>query len=218
VREWQQAAKRGQGMARSRVRLRILMSLGLCALLTASGCRLGGLVGTEIEVRGGQRSLEEQVLGAYEHVGEEVYLLAGVRSVDPATGEPTPPPPMTDSERSALEARQRMEFNRDDVEQFKQQHYIGEGNDGLLAFFPDRMEQLVRDDPDRHELVRAIVEEENADRLTIMERIVRTNPDLRGEDGLSAVRRILASRYRRESEPGAMVQMPDGTWAAKEGG
>lgn len=192
--------------------------LALSFLVAPSGCNLGGLVGTRIEVRGGQRSLEEQVLGAYEHVGEEVYLLAGVRSVDPATGEPTPPPPMTESEQRALEARRRMEFNRDDIEPFKQEGYVGEGNDGLLAFFPEPMEQLAAENPDGHELVRAVVEEENEDRLTIMERIVRTNPDLRGEQGMETVRRILAARYRRESAPGVMVQMPDGTWTAKEGG
>ncbi|MFO7958579.1 MAG: DUF1318 domain-containing protein [Candidatus Brocadiia bacterium] len=199
-----------------RISFRALLALGVLAI--SPGCNLGGLVGTEIEVRGGQRSLEEQVLGAYEHVGEEVYLLAGVRSVDPATGEPTPPPPMTESEQRALEARRRMEFNRDDIEQFKQEGYVGEGNDGLLAFLPERMEQLAAEDPDRHELVRAIVEEENEDRITIMRRIVRTNPDLRGEQGMETVRRILATRYRRESAPGVMVQAPDGTWTAKEGG
>ncbi len=199
------------------VRLGLPALAGFCALL-ATGCGPGGLIGTDIRVRGAQRSLEEQVLGAYDHVGEEVYLLAGVRAVDPVTGEPSPPPPMTESERRALAARRRMEFNRDDIRQFRREGLVGERNDGLLELFAPGMEELARDDPDRHELVVAVVEEENADRLVVMERIVRTNPDLRGQEGMEAVRRILASRYRREAEPGAMVQEPDGSWTVKEGG
>ncbi|MHC4592981.1 MAG: YdbL family probable chaperone protein, partial [Planctomycetota bacterium] len=150
-------------------------------LLLACGCNvLEGLVGTEIAVKGGQRSLEEQVLGSFEHIGEEVYLLAGVRAVDPVSGVPTPPRPMTPSEQRALAARRRMEFNRDDVLAFKAEGYVGEGNDGLLAQFDERLQDLKAADPRRFELVREIVAEENEDRLIVMQRIVDTSPALHG--------------------------------------
>jgi hypothetical protein len=190
----------------------------LCAaaLLTAGGCSwFGGLVGTQIEVKGGQRSLEEQVLGAFDQVGQEVYVLAGVRSVDPISGAPEPPPPMTESESRALSARRRMEYNRDDVLSFKRQGVAGEANDGLLATFPDAMEKLKAADPRRYSLVTDVVREENEDRAVVMQRIVDTNPELSGEQGLAQVRSILADRYRQESEPGMKVQLPDGTWTTK---
>ena len=115
----------------------------LTAALLAGGCSwLGGLVGTQVEVKGSQRSLEEQVMGAFDQVGQEVYVLAGVRSVDPVSGAPKAPPPMTESESRALAARRRMEFNRDDVLSFKRQAVAGESSDGLLVTFPDAMDRL----------------------------------------------------------------------------
>ncbi len=185
------------------------------ALIALAGCNIAGLVGTEIEIRGARRSLQEQVLGSYQQIGEEVYLLAGVRSVDPLTGAPSPPPPMTASQERALAARRRMEFNRDDVLAFQRERLVGEGRDGLPAVFEGEVAELQEADPRRAALVRAVVAEENADRLTIMRRIVRTTPELRGEEGLEAVRRILAARYAQEAEPGMLVQRADGTWVAK---
>ncbi len=189
-------------------------------LLTATGCGgLGGLVGTRIRVKGAYPSLEEQVLGAWERTGQEVLLLAGVRSVDPMTGRPQPPSPMTESERQALQARRRMEFNRDDIARFRQAGHVGEGRDGMLVPLEEQVEQLRDDDQRLYDLVRALTDEENQDRLTVMERIVRTNPDLQGEEGLETVRQILAARHRQEAEAGTRIQMPDGRWTVKgEGG
>jgi len=192
-----------------------LRALLAVAVLTAAGCSwLGGMVGTQIRV-GERRSLEEQVLGAFDQVADEVYVLAGVRSVDPISGAPTAPPPMTQSEARALAAGRRMEFNRDDVLAFKREGLVGEGNDALLTAFPDAMARLATEDPRRHALVQEVVREENEDRRTIMQRIVDTNPDLIGAEGLDQVRRILAARYRQEAEPGTMVQLPDGSWIAR---
>jgi len=203
----------------------IRLSHALCRAVPAAlvlalgGCSgLGGLVGTQIEVEAGQRSLEEQVLGSYEHLGEEVYVMAGVRAIDPISGNPSPPRPMTESEARALAARRRMEFNRDDVLRFRGEGYVGEGNDGLLMAFEDELARLEENDPRRARLVREVVQEENEDRLVVMRRIVDTNPDLRGPEGMAVVGRILAARQRDEADKGVRLQLPDGTWAVKGGG
>ena len=188
----------------------------LTAALLAGGCSwLGGLVGTQVEVKGSQRSLEEQVMGAFDQVGQEVYVLAGVRSVDPVSGAPKAPPPMTESESRALAARRRMEFNRDDVLSFKRQVVAGESSDGLLVTFPDAMDRLKAADPRRYNLVTDVVREENEDRAVVMQRIADTNPALAGDRGLAQVRSILAARYRQDAEPGMRVQLPDGAWTTK---
>jgi hypothetical protein len=198
--------------------LRALRAAPGGALLLVCGCGIwGGLVGTEIKIEGGQRTLEEQVLGAFDHLGDEVYVLAGVRAIDPVTGAPTAPPPMTRSEARALDARRRMEFNRDDVREFLRLAYVGEGNDGFLVIFEDELQDLRASDPRRSSLVEAVVAEENEDRLLIMQRIVDTNPGLTGEEGLRQVGRILAARHRQDAEPGMKVQLPSGAWAARQG-
>jgi len=186
-------------------------------LLLTTGCGLvGGLVRTQIEIKSGQRTLEEQILGAYDQLGEEVYQLAGVRAVDPISGLPTPPPPMTRSEAEALDARRRMEFNRDDVSAFRVAGYVGEGNDGMLVVMRAQAEKLRESDPRLLALVEGVVQEENEDRMTTMQRIVDTNPDLKGEEGLLTVRRILAARQRQDADSGTMIQLPDGTWTTAQ--
>lgn len=189
-----------------------LWCTGGCALLG-----LEGLVATRITVKSARQSLKEQVLGAYDELGEEVYALAGVRSVDPLTGEPEPPPVMTESQRLALAARRSMEFNRDDVLRFKRLGYVGEGADGFLVVLEDETETLQRDNPWLSELVRDVVAEENEDRRRIASRIIETTLELQGEEGPEMVQAILAEKHRQEAEPGMKLQLPDGTWVTKGG-
>ena len=194
-------------MTRKRARLRWLTA---ALLLLLAGCNgLGGIVGTRIEVEGGQRTIEEQVLGSFEHIGEEVYVLAGVRAVDPASGRPSAPRPMTASEQRGLAARRRMEFNLDDVRRFLREGWVGEGNDGLPVVLQEPA------DARQAALVRDVTEEERTDRTAVMRRIVDTTPGLTGEDGMATVGRVLAARFRQEAEAGMRVQSPDGTWTTK---
>jgi len=186
------------------------------ALLALAGCGLfSGLVGTEIVVKGRHRSLREQVLGSFDMLEEEVYELAGVRSIDPVTGAPKAPPQMTESKRQALAARQSMEFNRDDVLHFERAGYVGEGNNGLPVFFEDQKRTLKAQDSRLFKLVLEVCAEEARDRQVIMRRIVETNPELEGKQGLEAVRRILAEKFRQQAEPGTRIQLPDGRWVLK---
>lgn len=199
------------------MRDRLLIRISVLFLLVLSGCRggLGGLVATRIVVRGRGESLRSQVLGSYERMGGEVYMLAGVRSVDPVTGEVTPAPEMTDSQERALSARRRMEFNRDDVRWFKREQFVGESFDGRLVFLPGPDERLARRDPWLHRLIQEVVREENEDRGILVNRIVTTNPELEGESGAKTVWRIFAEKYRQEAESGMMVQTEDGAWVRK---
>jgi uncharacterized protein YdbL (DUF1318 family) len=188
-------------------------------LLLATGCAwlgLDRLVATKIVVKGSKRTLREQVLGAYGELEEEVYVLASVRSIDPVSGKPSPPPKMTESRRSALDARRSMEFNRDDVFQFKREGYVGEAASGLLVIMPDAKVRLEKDDPWLFVLVRDVVAEENADRRNVMKRIIEITPELQGEGGMDTLKMILAEKHRQEAEPGMKIQSPDGKWVTKQ--
>ena len=192
----------------------IVAAAGLA--LMANGCAwITKLVSTEIVVVSSTRSLRQQVLGVYDQVGEEVYSLAGVRAVDPVTGQATAPPPMTESERRVLAARRRMEFNRDDVHTFMQRQYVGEANTGTLEFFEDHKARLEADDPWLYALIAEIVAQENEDREAILQRIMAVTPQLAGENGEQDARAILADRYRMEAQPGTRVQLSNGDWQTK---
>ena len=58
----------------------------------------------------------------------------------------------------ALRAMQRREFNRDDIQGFKQTLCAGEGNDGYLKFFDN---ERTKTDAQFKEFAEAIIAEEN---------------------------------------------------------
>ena len=72
-------------------------------------------------------------MGSYEELGNDVLLLASVRSIDeevklkPATEIPK-------GKLNALRVMQRQEFNQDDIQDLKNPKVDGEGNDRLLKF------------------------------------------------------------------------------------
>jgi len=185
-------------------------------LLWLAGCGwLTGLVGTKVIVRSSARSLQDQVLGAYDQVAEEVMVLASVRSVDPLTGEVKAAPAMSPSEARAVAARQSMEFHRDDILAFKREGFVGEGNDATLVFFPQEQERLRREDPWLFSLVEDLTRQENEDRHAVALRILEITPSLSGEEGMTSLRGILANKYRTEAEPGTRIQDDTGNWTAK---
>ena len=116
-------------------------------------------------------ALENQILGSYEELGNDVLLLASVRSVD-EEGKLKPVIEVPKGKRLALKAMQRQEFNRDDILEFKSTLCVGEGNDGLLKYFEN--ERTLKDF-DCKKFVVAVLKEENENRLTILDRIVATN-------------------------------------------
>ncbi len=173
-----------------------------------SGC--SSLVGVDVTVVDQKTALENQILGSYEELGNEMLLLASVRSVDEdgklKTVAEIPPGKM-----EAIRAMQRQEFNRDDIQSFKQSGIAGEGNEGLLVFFETEKTQS---DPKFKTFAQTIMEEENADRLAILKRTVATNEAFSDGD-LPKVQRIFASLNRDNANPGEKIQLEDGRWIVK---
>ena len=155
-------------------------------------------------------ALENQILGSYEELGNEVLLLASVRSVD-EEGKLKPVIEVPKGKRKALRAMQRQEFNRDDIREFKNTLCAGEGYDGLLKYFEN--ERTLKD-PDYKKFVVAILQEENEDRLTILQRIVATNENFSEKD-LPKVQKISASLNRDNAHTGEKIQSDDGAWSTK---
>jgi hypothetical protein len=109
--------------------------------------------GFECHHRGSKTALENQILGIYEELGNDVLLLASVRSIDeevklkPATEIPK-------GKLNALRVMQRQDFKNPQV--------AGEGNDGLLKFFET---ERTKTDAGFKEFSSAIIAEENEDRI-----------------------------------------------------
>ena len=63
--------------------------------------------------------------------------------------------------------------------------------------------------------VKNLVEEENADREIVMQRVIETNEKLSDKD-LPRVRKMFASLNRDKARPGHMIQLENGEWVKKE--
>jgi hypothetical protein len=188
--------------------LKNLISATLVALILA-GCTKK-LVDVNVTIVDQKTALENQILGSYEELGNEVLLLASVRSVD-EEGKLKPTIEIPKGKLLALRALQRQEFNRDDIQEFKKSLVAGEGNDGFLKFFENERTQT---DTEFKTFSQAIIAEENEDRLIVLQRIVATNENFTEQD-LSKVQKISASLNRDNAKPGEKIQLENGDWSSQ---
>ena len=179
----------------------------LLAILLALGACAEKLVDVNVTIVDQKTALENQILGSYEELGNDVLLLASVRSVD-EEGKLKPATEIPKGKLNALRSMQRQEFNRDDIQEFKKSQVAGEGNDGLLKFFET---ERTKTDAKFKQFASAIIAEENEDRLVILKRIVATNENFTDKD-LPKVQKIAASLNRDNAKPGEKIQLEDGSW------
>jgi uncharacterized protein YdbL (DUF1318 family) len=185
---------------------RTLRNLILSVLCGLPGCG-GPLVG--VTVVDERTALENQVLGTYEELNQEVLLVASVRYIDPK-GKLKPTPEIPPGKKKVIRAIQRASFNKDDIDRLKEEAILGENNEGGLTL-------LAQDkvDPKQQAFVNNLVQEENADREIIMRRVIETNEKLSEKD-LPRVRKMFATLNRDKAREGDMIQSENGKWVKKE--
>ncbi len=161
----------------------------------------------EVKFTGEKTALENQILGTYSQVKEDVWMVASVRAVSPDSQAT-----LSDEKREVLNAVQNREFNKDDVEEFKRDGAIGENNKGVLELRP--YERLQKDAAYK-KLVEQIVAEENRDRQIVLKRIVAINPAVQSADP-AEVETAFAQLQRDGAKPGEWLQLPSGEWVRKK--
>ena len=191
----------------------LCFSLVCSLLLFISGCTLAKV---DVNVVSERTSLENQVLGTYNSLSEDMLLVASVRGVSPR-GVIDAPVRHTPEQADATRAMETIAFHADDIETFKRFGWIGENLDGLLTAF-------VRETPKgaTEELksfaanygkaeFQQVVKEVNQSREVLMMRVVQTNENFTVKD-LPAIRVVFARMNRQNSAPGSKVQGADGRW------
>lgn len=161
----------------------------------------------EVKITGEKTALENQILGTYSQVKEDVWMIASVRSTNPDSQIT-----VSEDKRAVLTAIQNREFNKDDIDEFKRSGVVGENLRGLLEIRPN---EQFENDPQYRKLVEEIVGEENQDRETIMRRIIDINPSIQSADQ-AKVENVFAKLNRESANPGEWIQLPDGQWFKKE--
>ena len=189
------------------IKLSLFFLIGTILLFSACG----KLVDVNVTVIDQKTALENQILGSYEELGNEMVLLASVRSVD-ENGKLKPVIKIPPAKLKAIKAMQRMEFNRDDIQKFKEMGIAGEKNDGFLSFFETEKTQK---DIQFKTFSQTIIDEENEDRGTILNRVIATNIRFSPKD-LPKVKKVYANLNRDNALTGEKIQLEDGTWTVKK--
>jgi len=161
----------------------------------------------EMKFTGEKTALENQILGTYNQVKEDVWMVASVRAANPDSQVT-----LSEEKRSVLNAIQNREFNKDDVDEFKRDGSVGETAKGYLEI---RSIEKLQNDADYRKLVERIVEEENRDRRIVMQRVIDINPSIEPTDQ-AEVERVFAKLSQESAKPGEWIQSPNGEWIRKK--
>ena len=176
------------------------------ALTMFVGCG-GPLVG--VTVVDERTALENQVLGTYQELNQEVLLVASVRYIDPQ-GKLQQAQKLPKGKKEVVRALQRVSFNKDDLNQLKRSGVIGENNEGGITLLaPEKIQ------PKEREFIENLIKEENDDRVVIMNRVIETNETLTKKD-LPRVYKMFAALNRDKAPKGEWIQADDGTWSQKK--
>ncbi len=160
----------------------------------------------ELRVTGEKTALEREVIGTYERMSEDTWMIASSRSVNGGKKQE-----ISEEKKRVLEALQQQKFNKDDIEEFKRKGYVGENNQGFLII---RNADELQKNTNIYKLVNEIVTEENDDREVIISRVVELNQNLKNavQDNVMA---IFAQMYQENSPVGTWVQAKIGDWVKK---
>ena len=182
---------------------RILPTLLLPLLIGCGGPLVGVTVVDE------RTALENQVLGTYQELNQQVMLVASVRYIDPK-GKLKQTQELPQGKKDVVRALQRVSFNKDDLNRYKSLGMIGENNEGGITLLePEKVE------PADRAFVDNLIKEENEDRLAIMSRIIETNETLSSAD-LPRVHKMFAALNRDKALKGERIQLESGKWIQKE--
>ena len=184
-------------------------------VLFLSGCTLADV---KVNVVSERTTLENQVLGSYNSLSDEVLLVASVRGVEPS-GTVKTTPRRSREYQNTVEAIETIAFHADDVELFKRLGWVGEDNQGFLTSFSMDETKIPADLKDsatrfRKEEFDAVVKDVNGARAVVMQRVIDTNENLTKND-LPEIRKVFGKLNRENALPGDKIQNEDGSWTIK---
>ncbi len=161
----------------------------------------------EITLTGEKTALENQVLGNYEQVENDIWVTASSRA-----GKTQRDTLRSARQQNVLDALRARKFNQDEISELKKAHVIGENNQGFVEILGG---EQYDNNPQYRNMVNRIVEDENQARRVIYQRLVTVNNRAK-YTAETRVKSVFASMRQQESPAGTMIQKADGTWVEKE--
>lgn len=160
------------------------------------------------DVTGQRTALENQVMGSYRELDDDLILASSVRAVTANKKV------MSTSRQKGVDAKLNQQFNQDDLAELEDLEILGESSNGVVVLLPTTMSHKPPSTKAQLELAKQIIDEENRDRASIWQRIIESNPNLAAKD-LPQVRKTYANIRRQALTPGQWYQDDAGIWVRK---
>ena len=169
-------------------------------------CKLSGCT-FNFDLTSQRTALENQIMGSYRELDDELILMSTVRGAGGPLRE------VGSKERGDILLRRRnQQFNRDDIDEFKDRGLIGETNKGLVAVLMTHQTRVFSSN-EAH-LAAQLVAEENKDRKAIWLYIIAKSRGLDTED-LPRVAKAYSEMQHKELSIGHWYQDNAGIWRNK---
>ncbi|MGA1826362.1 MAG: DUF1318 domain-containing protein [bacterium] len=193
------------------------VKMSILFLVMLTGCTLATVT---VDVVSERTALENQVLGTYNALDNEMLLVASVRGVD-SNGRIKRTPHKSQEHQDAIEAMQILSFHADDLQSFKRLGWVGENNEGLLTLFamtrkdtPSELQEF--SNRYTEEEFQSVVGQINMAREVIMRRVIDLNENFSEEADMIRIRRVFGKLNADNAGAGEKIQTEDGTWIQKE--
>ena len=160
------------------------------------------------DVTGQRTALENQVMGSYRELDDDLILASSVRAVTPNKRV------LSTSRQKGVDAKLNQQFNQDDLAELEELEILGEGSNGTVVLLPTKVTHKPQSTKAQLELAKQIIDEENRDRASIWQRIIESNPNLAAKD-LPQVRKTYANMRRQALSAGQWYEDDAGTWVRK---
>jgi Protein of unknown function (DUF1318) len=154
-------------------------------------------------VTGSRSALENQVMGSYKELDDDLILSSSVRG-----------PGGSAQRKPAVDARLNQQFNQDDLGELADLGVVGESAVGTVVVLANKVTGSTKISPAQVQLAKQLVVEENRDRAVIWQRIIAANPNLRASD-LPQVQKTYAKIRRQALTPGQWYEDESGVWQKK---
>ncbi|SMF66310.1 DUF1318 domain-containing protein [Pseudobacteriovorax antillogorgiicola] len=165
----------------------------------------------KFDVTSQRTALENQILGTQKELDQDVVLISSVRAVD-QDGE-IKKIEASDLHQKAVLAKQNQAFNQDDIQEFKDKQFIGEGPAGKIMILPPSIGLVSQASNRETNIISIILAEENRDRKIIWRRVITMNPELNSEHFDSVVETFQKQIYEK-AKPGHWFYR-NGRWMQK---
>ena len=167
-----------------------------------------------INVTSERTSLENQIMGTYREIREDVWLVSSSQTVEGlkiSTSTNTNIKQEFSVDYKVIKALETIEYDKEIIKEYKTKRYIGENNQGLLEYIENN---TMESHPAEKQKLFENKNEVNDARQVLMLEVINKNENLTIDD-FDQVKKTFADMYRKQALKNEWIQDSEGKWSGK---